>query len=113
MRIVTRTLLGAAVLLLVAVVTLGCSIVLETETQNCRTDADCARHPNAVCDNARRLCVARQPYGGAPMVDGGGPTADGGEEETGPAMCQLSFDNAARIRQNGPDGGLRPLPEVP
>jgi hypothetical protein len=82
----------------------GCTLLLDTSNnpQKCSTDADCARFPNAACDNARRQCVPKLPYG-----------SDAGTSETGAGgagACELWFDNSARIAGNGPDGGLRPLP---
>ena len=84
----------------------GCSVLLAPgdNPQKCRTDADCARFPNAACDGVRKLCVPRLPYAG----DSGAPLGTGGS-----LACELSFDNAARITMPGPDGGLRPLPEDP
>jgi hypothetical protein len=92
----------------------GCTLLLDTDGANphsCNIDADCAQLPNAVCDNARRVCVPRLPSAGD---DGGVPPIDGGDADTGGGlMCELAFDNAARITMSGPDGGLRPLPEEP
>lgn len=101
------------------VATAGCSIVLETDPRNCRTDADCARHANAACDSARRICVVRQPTsdgldaGGDADAASGGDAGSDGREDGGALTCELSFDNRVRIRVKGPDGGLRPLPEAP
>jgi hypothetical protein len=88
----------------------ACTLLVSTDVDphRCNTDADCAHLPNAACDNARRVCVPRFPSGGGD----GGLQADGGDTGGG-LMCQLSFDNAARLTFTGPDGGLRPLPEAP
>jgi len=85
---------------------IGCTLLLDTTSnpQKCNNDADCARFPNAVCDNARKTCVPRQPY-----VDSGMPLDTG--VDGGGATCSLSFDNSIRIPVTGPDGGLRPLPD--
>jgi len=98
---------GAAALLAVSAIGgLGCTLLLDTSSnpQSCTIDSDCARFPNAACDNARKVCVPRQPY-----VDSGAPpdTSDGATGGT----CSLSFDNSIRIIVGGPDGGLRPLPD--
>lgn len=89
----------------------GCSVLLETNTNpyKCTTDADCLRHAsNAACDTSRKLCVARLP----PFTpDAGVP--DGGNGGSGGLSCSLSFDNRLRVPLDGPDGGLRPLPEAP
>ncbi|HXU02215.1 MAG TPA: hypothetical protein VN903_14715 [Polyangia bacterium] len=69
----------------------------------CSTTADCDRFPNAVCDDARKMCVPRLPYAGQ---DGGGGGTSG-------LTCVESFDNSARITGGDPDGGLLPLPEGP
>jgi hypothetical protein len=89
----------------------ACSLILDADAnpQRCSKEADCARFPDAVCDNARRVCVPRLPR---VMMDAGSQNdavADGG----GGLTCELSFDNQARIALPGPDGGLRPLPEGP
>jgi hypothetical protein len=90
----------------------GCSVLLDTDTNpyKCTTSADCTRYPDAVCDTARKQCVARLPPVGfdAGVADGGGGT--GG---TGGLTCELAFDNRTRVPLDGPDGGLRPLPETP
>jgi hypothetical protein len=88
----------------------GCTLLLDTSAnpQSCRTDADCVRFPNAACDNAHRICVPKFPYAsGSAGNDGGGTGGVGGA-----GGCGLSFDNSVRIGLNGPDGGLRPLPEA-
>ncbi len=43
----------------------GCSLLLDTDANPymCNTDQDCARYPNAACDNVRRQCVPRLPVG--------------------------------------------------
>jgi hypothetical protein len=90
----------------------GCTLLLDTDANphSCNVEADCARLPNAVCDNARRICVPRLPAAGD---DGGAPMDAGVDDTGGGLMCELAFDNAARITMTGPDGGLRPLPEGP
>jgi hypothetical protein len=87
----------------------ACTLLLDTDANphRCDADTDCAHLPNAVCDNARRVCVPRFP---SAALDGGLP---GDVDAGGGLMCQLSFDNAARLTFTGPDGGLRPLPEAP
>lgn len=82
----------------------GCSLLLDTDSNPymCNTDQDCARYPNAACDNARRQCVPRLPSAGS---DAGAPP-DG----PGALTCQLTFDNSRRVGLVGPDGGLLPLP---
>jgi len=90
----------------------GCSVLLETDTNpyKCTTDADCLRYAsNAACDTARRQCVARLPPS-TPDAAGTGGDGSGG---TGGLSCSLSFDNRLRVPLDGPDGGLRPLPEPP
>src|SRR5262245_65569498 len=39
----------------------ACTLLLDTDANpnTCKVDADCARFPNAACDNARRVCVPR------------------------------------------------------
>jgi hypothetical protein len=88
----------------------ACTLLLDTDAnpQTCKIDADCARFPNAACDNARRVCVPRLP---SVVMDGGVPL-DGSVDTGGGLVCQAAFDNAARITMTGPDGGLRPLPEA-
>ena len=81
----------------------ACTVLLETDTNpyKCVVDAECTRYEsNAVCDTARKQCVTRLPGPGAGGADGG-------------LTCQLSFDNRSRLPLDGPDGGLRPLPEAP
>jgi hypothetical protein len=95
----------------------GCSLLLETDVPSqCSTDADCARYSNSECDNVRRLCVRRLPYGGGGGAGTSGASIDsgggGGSGGSGGLACQLSFDNQ-RIQFRGPDGGLRPLTEGP
>jgi hypothetical protein len=87
----------------------GCTLLLDTSANphKCSTDADCARFPNAACDNARKVCVPKLPY----VSDAGTLETGAGGTGGGPA-CELSFDNNARIGVTGPDGGLRPLPEA-
>ena len=93
----------------------GCSLLLDYESNpySCVIDSDCQRYAGAVCDNARKVCVPRFPSG---VVDSGVPP-DGGDagRDDGPGAltCELSFDNGNRLTLVGPDGGLRPLPEVP
>ena len=89
----------------------GCSVLLETDTNpyKCTTDADCLRYAsNAACDNSRMQCVTRLP----PFTPDAG-TPDGGGGGSGGLSCTLSFDNRLRVPLDGPDGGLRPLPEGP
>ena len=95
------TLLGAS-----AISGIGCTLLLDTSSNplSCAIDSDCARFPNAACDNARKVCVPRQP-----SVDSGAPL-DSPDGATG-GTCSLSFDNTLRITVAGPDGGLRPLPD--
>jgi len=42
----------------------GCTLLLDTSgnPQKCSNDADCARFPDAACDNARKQCVPKLPY---------------------------------------------------
>jgi hypothetical protein len=82
----------------------GCSLLLDANADpyKCKVDADCARYPNAVCDTSKKECVPRFPN----------VVTDSGAPETPVAACQLSFDNS-RVKMDGPDGGLRPLPEGP
>ena len=90
----------------------GCSVLLETDTTRykCTTNADCTRYPDAVCDAARKQCVARLPPVG---FDAGAPDGGGGTGGTGGLTCELAFDNRTRVPLDGPDGGSRPLPETP
>ena len=85
----------------------GCSLVLDTDANpyKCNNDQDCARYPNAACDNVRRLCVPRLPT----VVSDAGAPPDG----PGALTCELGFDNSRRVTLGGPDGGLLPLPEGP
>jgi hypothetical protein len=106
--------LGPAVLVLTvlgiaAVDGTGCTLLLDTSASphKCETDDDCARLPNAACDDARKQCVPRLPF-----VDSGAPDTGAGGTSGGLA-CELSFDNRVRINASGPDGGLRPLPDEP
>ena len=81
----------------------GCSLLLDADSNpyKCQIDADCARLPNAVCDSVKKECVPRLPN----VVTDSGTDMAGG-------TCQASFNNG-RVILDGPDGGLRPLPEVP
>jgi len=85
----------------------GCSLLLDTDANPylCNTDQDCARYPNAACDNVRKQCVPRLPSAG---MDAGAPP-DG----SGALTCELAFDNSRRVALSGPDGGLLPLPVSP
>jgi hypothetical protein len=89
----------------------GCSVLLETDTNpyKCTTSADCAGHPDAVCDTSRKQCVQRLP----PFSPDAGVPDGGGSGGTSGLTCQLAFDNRTRLPLDGPDGGLRPLPEAP
>ena len=106
--------LGPAVLVLIALGIsmgggVGCTLLLDTSGNptRCETDDDCARFPNAACDDAKKQCVPRLPY-----VDSG--AADRGVGGTsGGLTCEQTFDNQARINLSGPDGGLRPLLDGP
>ena len=72
--------LGLALAVVFAGASGGCTLLLDTDGANphsCNVDADCAQLPNAVCDNARRVCVPRLPPAG---VDGGAPM-DGGVDD--------------------------------
>jgi hypothetical protein len=106
----TRIALTAAVsaVCLIAAIQAGCTLLLDTSANphKCNNDADCARFPNAACDNVRKVCVPKLPYltDAAPIETGAGGTG-------GAAACELSFDNAGRLNGVGPDGGLRPLPQ--
>ena len=108
--------LGPAALVLIALgISMGggagCTLLLDTSTNpttRCETDGDCARFPNAACDDARKQCVPRLPY-----VDSGAPPDTGAGGTSGGLTCELAFDNQAPINLSGPDGGLRPLPEGP
>jgi hypothetical protein len=86
----------------------GCTLLLDTNgatpSSKCETDDDCAKFPNAACDDIKKHCVPR-----LPPVDSGvvAPTGTGGGSGL---TCELSFDNKTRIFQTGLDGGLRPLP---
>jgi hypothetical protein len=86
----------------------GCSLLLDTDANpyTCNNDQDCARYPNAACDNVRRQCVPRLP---TVVSDAGAPPPDG----SSPLTCELVFDNSRRVTLRGPDGGLIPLPEGP
>ena len=89
----------------------GCTLLLDTSgnPQKCSNDADCARFPDAACDNARKQCVPKLPY---VTTDSGAPADGGGGGAGGAPACDLSFDNRSRL-PGGPDGGLRPLPGGP
>jgi hypothetical protein len=104
-----RVALTTAAVCLTAAIGAGCTLLLDTSAnpQKCSNDADCARFPNAACDDARKVCVPKLPY----LTDGGATDTGAGGTGGAPA-CQLSFDNASRINGVGPDGGLRPLPEA-
>jgi hypothetical protein len=81
----------------------GCSLLLDASANpyKCQIDSDCAHLPNAVCDSVKKECVPRLPN----VVTDAGTDMMGG-------TCQVSFDNS-RVILDGPDGGLRPLPEAP
>jgi hypothetical protein len=91
---------------------IGCSLMLDTDVDpyRCRNDQDCSRYPNAACDSIRKECVPRLPGLGG---DSGAQTDAGAGNDAGGLACELSFDNSIRIPLTGPDGGLRPLPEMP
>jgi len=104
------SLAGLALIVLIGGVSVGggagCTLLLDTSSNpyRCSTDGDCARFPNAVCDNARKECVPRLPYPDSGMPDSGAGGTSG-------LTCEVTFDNGLRLTQVGPDGGLRPLPE--
>jgi|SRR5262245_3451210 len=82
----------------------GCSLLLDASANpyKCQIDADCERLPNAVCDSVKKECVPRLPN----------VVTDSGTDMMGPGICQATFDDS-RVIHDGPDGGLRQLPEVP
>ena len=104
----------------------GCSVVLDTEIKQCRTDADCEVFGSALCDPDTSLCVARP---AAPAQLDAAPAPDATPACLGPGGCYscapridpeffaactdsrcVPFDNRSRLRNLGPDGKLRPLP---
>ena len=90
----------------------GCTVLLETDTNpyKCMIDADCTRYPAMRCATPR----ASSAWRACPVPARAGPTGGaGGTGGTGGLTCQLSFDNRSRVPLDGPDGGLRPLPEAP
>jgi hypothetical protein len=106
----------------------ACSLMVDTNTTQCRSDSDCARF-GAVCNQEQRVCVNANGPGSA---DGGraDPPSDtmAAPTCTGPGGCYactptseeqivsqctdstcVPFDNA-RVTLLAPDGHLRPLP---
>jgi hypothetical protein len=81
---------------------------VNADATQCTTDADCSRFGGAVCNLSTHLCRASDvvnPDGSSNDV-GGPPPVDGS------GLC-FSFDNKTRLENLSPDGGLKPLPEVP
>ena len=118
----------AVCMALLGVVVGGCSILLDTSTQQCQSNSDCARFPNAVCDVSNHLCTPRLPsslgsdgsagpeVGGAPAChdESGCLPCPGGAPPTLLEACTsarcVPFDNKARLANLQADGGLKPLP---
>jgi hypothetical protein len=118
------------VAVLVGVAAAGCSVLLDTNAEQCQSDRDCARFPNAACDLVVHLCVpvmmsvvhppdasandGADTAATAACHDETGciPCADGGPTplEACTASKCISFDNHARLQNLGPDGKLTPLP---
>jgi hypothetical protein len=109
----------------------GCSVLLDTNAPQCRSNADCARFGNAVCNPTTKLCAP-----GPPTINrDAGSTDDTGSTEGGTGACHdptgcvpcgptgptlldactnstcVSFDNQTRLLNLDPDGKLKPLPQ--
>jgi hypothetical protein len=101
----------------------SCSLLVETASEQCQSDGDCAPFSGSVCDPGLHVCVARNGGGGA----GGTPDAGGGSGGGGgcyagtpssnaqflnactTVTCQ-PFDNRTRLTRLTADGGLPPIP---
>jgi len=111
----TRTLIALAV----ALVTTACSLLVNTDKNQCSADSDCTRP--AACVQGVCVLGAVNPDGGDAQSDG--PTTDGGcvpkppvspddflNEKCTNSEC-IPFDNCARVGVC--DGGLPPLVTPP
>jgi hypothetical protein len=109
----------------------GCSVLLDTNASQCRSNADCARFGNVVCNPTSKLCVPGPPILNRDASSGeDGGSADSGmpacHDQTGCVPCGpagptlldsctssmcVSFDNQTRLLNLDPDGKLKPLPQ--
>ncbi len=55
-----RWLLAAAAIGGVAATMAACSVIVESRSQQCTGDADCARFPHAACDMSSHICIDKQ-----------------------------------------------------
>jgi len=107
-------------------------VLLDTGAQQCNSNSDCARFANTACDLGSHLCmpkltpVSTGGNGGTNGADGGGSSSAACHDETGCVACPggaqptfldsctaahcIAFDNASRLHNLQPDGGLKPLP---
>jgi hypothetical protein len=104
----------------------ACSLMLDTDVTQCRSDQDCGRFAGSLCDVVHRVCVGRRDAGvdvAVPAVEAGGADVCVGasgcfscaptNESEILSQCTntvcVPFDNK-RLTLLGADGGLRPLP---
>jgi hypothetical protein len=117
----------------------SCSLIVDTQSQQCTQDSDCQQFANATCDTATGACVpsATSSGSGSGSSSGGVATCDvdggidgGGCYDDSLATCSLStdpvvlnsellngcttgcvpFDNSARVLGLLAGGQLPPLP---
>ena len=122
LRRAARLLAGVAAVSTALAALYSCSLIVDTQSQQCQMDSDCSAFAGSHCDTAEGVCVGRTSTGsggaGTCGVDGG---IDGGgcyactpgddseylNECTG-ATC-IPFDNT-RVTLLGPGGTLPQLP---
>jgi hypothetical protein len=140
-RVSAALVAGARVLALVLGLGAGlgsCSLLLDLDAAQCRTDGDCARFGEATCDKARRICVARAGSANdaaAEAATDAGAVPDQGDAHADAPVCRsqggclpcpataapgllnactgvlcVPFDNAARLHNLTADGAIKPLP---
>ncbi|MFT3766083.1 MAG: hypothetical protein QM820_11285 [Minicystis sp.] len=95
-------LLAGAAGAIIAAAVASCTLLIETRTSQCESNADCAHFPNAACDTAQHLCVDKECAGGQCVCNPETPT----DILNGCPKGECSpFDNT-RVPGLGPDGGL-------
>lgn len=90
----------------------ACSLIVEHQSHQCETDADCKAFADAVCDTSQGVCAPRS---GDKCVDPSGcwacaPTTTHELQTACTDATCVPFDNSVLAGMLGPDGGLPAIP---
>lgn len=113
---------GRPLIVVVLLFLQGCSVLIDANADQCKSDADCAGFANAMCNLGQHVCVPRPPAAESDAGSDGVPSCQG---KTGCYQCTpatdfelltgctdstcIPFDNT-RLTNLNTDGTLKPLP---